>query len=59
MRIGIMLRHYDQQEGGVKVYTKKVLRQHPGSVIQLFVPPWPRRASPGPRTVGNDAHSNC
>ena len=25
MRIGVMLRHYEQQEGGVKVYTKKVL----------------------------------
>ena len=25
MKIGIMLRHYEQQEGGVKVYTKKVL----------------------------------
>jgi glycosyltransferase involved in cell wall biosynthesis len=25
MRIGIMLRHYEQQEGGVKVYTKKLL----------------------------------
>jgi glycosyltransferase involved in cell wall biosynthesis len=25
MRIGIMLRHYEQQEGGVKVYTKRVL----------------------------------
>jgi glycosyltransferase involved in cell wall biosynthesis len=25
MKIGIMLRHYEQQEGGVKVYTKKLL----------------------------------
>ena len=25
MRIGIMLRHYEQQEGGVKVYTKRLL----------------------------------
>lgn len=25
MKIGIMLRHYEQQEGGVKVYTKKIL----------------------------------
>jgi glycosyltransferase involved in cell wall biosynthesis len=25
MKIGIMLRHYEQQEGGVKVYTKRVL----------------------------------
>jgi hypothetical protein len=25
MRIGIMLRHYEQQEGGVKVYTRKLL----------------------------------
>jgi glycosyltransferase involved in cell wall biosynthesis len=25
MRIGIMLRHYEQHEGGVKVYTKKLL----------------------------------
>jgi len=25
MRIGIMLRHYEQQEGGVKVYTKRIL----------------------------------
>jgi glycosyltransferase involved in cell wall biosynthesis len=25
MRIGIMLRHYDQQDGGVKVYTRKIL----------------------------------
>jgi len=25
MRIGVMLRHYEQQEGGVKVYTKKLL----------------------------------
>ncbi|MEA3175041.1 MAG: hypothetical protein QOF42_2452 [Gammaproteobacteria bacterium] len=25
MRIGIMLRHFEQQEGGVKVYTKKLL----------------------------------
>ncbi len=25
MRIGVMLRHYEQQEGGVKVYTKRIL----------------------------------
>jgi hypothetical protein len=25
MKIGIMLRHYEQQEGGVKVYTGKLL----------------------------------
>jgi glycosyltransferase involved in cell wall biosynthesis len=25
MKIGIMLRHYEQQEGGVKVYTKRIL----------------------------------
>lgn len=25
MRIGIMLRHYEQQDGGVKVYTKRIL----------------------------------
>jgi glycosyltransferase involved in cell wall biosynthesis len=25
MKVGIMLRHYEQQEGGVKVYTKKLL----------------------------------
>ncbi|HKT73572.1 MAG TPA: glycosyltransferase family 1 protein [Steroidobacteraceae bacterium] len=25
MKIGVMLRHYEQQEGGVKVYTKRVL----------------------------------
>ena len=25
MKIGVMLRHYEQQEGGVKVYTKKLL----------------------------------
>jgi glycosyltransferase involved in cell wall biosynthesis len=25
MKIGIMLRHYEQQEGGVKVYTKRLL----------------------------------
>lgn len=25
MRIGIMLRHYDQKDGGVKVYTKRLL----------------------------------
>src|SRR5271165_6296036 len=25
MRIGIMLRHYEQQEGGVKVYTRRLL----------------------------------
>ena len=25
MRIGIMLRHYEQHEGGVKLYTKKIL----------------------------------
>ncbi|HYF38996.1 MAG TPA: hypothetical protein VD930_04855, partial [Gemmatimonadales bacterium] len=26
MRIGIMLRHYDQHGGGVKVYTQRLLR---------------------------------
>lgn len=26
MRLGIMLRHFDQHEGGVKVYTREVLR---------------------------------
>ena len=27
MRIGIMLRHYDQHGGGVKVYTENLLRE--------------------------------
>ena len=26
MRIGIMLRHYDQHGGGVRVYTHRILR---------------------------------
>ena len=26
MRIGVMLRHYDQHQGGVRVYTRKLLR---------------------------------
>jgi hypothetical protein len=26
VRIGVMLRHYDQHGGGVKVYTQKLLR---------------------------------
>ena len=26
MRIGVMLRHYDQHGGGVKVYTQRLLR---------------------------------
>ncbi len=31
MRLGIMLRHFDQHEGGVKVYTREVVR----SLIEL------------------------
>ena len=26
MRIAVMLRHYDQHQGGVRVYTRKLLR---------------------------------
>ncbi|MET0658785.1 MAG: glycosyltransferase family 1 protein [Steroidobacteraceae bacterium] len=40
MRLGIMLRHINQHEGGVKVYTRELLRelirQNPGHELILF-----------------------
>src|SRR4029453_14217179 len=41
MRLGIMLRHFDQHEGGVKVYTREVVRELIGlnsknEIILLF-----------------------
>lgn len=51
MRVGVMLRHFDQHEGGVKVYTRELLREMIAQntrheMVLLFRTPPPAGARP-------------